>query len=1108
VANPNNQRFPIVGVGASAGGIESFRELLGAIPEKSGITYVLVQHLLPSHESMLPEILAQATSLPIQEITNDIPVEPGLIFVIPENKMVIIKDHILKLIPRKENEPNLPIDMFFSSLAASCGDMAVGVVLSGTASDGTNGLKAIKEQGGITFVENPLTAAWSGMPQSAIDAGVVDFVASPSEIPGKLHELRTAYHENDEREKDKLSSKDEEAFKQILSLIRINSGTDFTYYKKPTLVRRINRRIAITQNNTFSEYLVHLRENENEKNILQHDMLIQVTYFFRDQKVFSLLKKKFIPSIIKGKTGKGETIRIWVPGCSTGEEAYSLAIILHEVLGGFSEEGVFRRNNVQIFATDLSEPAIGKARNGIFSWSQLESISQERLTNYFNKINSEYQIKKPIRDAIVFAVHNFLKDPPFAKIDFISCRNVFIYMGPYLQKKALGTFHYALKEYGILLLGKAETVSAAAELFQPASKQERIYTRKPGIGRYVPSEVKRKAKQTTPKVRDMDNRPGQPDFRKSADAILLSHYTPVSVVVDQHFEVVHIKGSISPFLELPPGLPSHNLLKMAREGLGFELRNAIHKAKSTQHPVTKEDIPVRTNDEPIMVSIEVIPLTNTVESYFLILFQKKTRAISFFRAIKKTIKKTWIRSLKSELQQRNLALERELAQAREDMRGISEEQEISNEELQSANEELLSSNEEMQSLNEELETSKEELQSTNEELVIVNHELLERQNQLQDSLDYSRAIIDTLREPFLVLDKHLHVQTANAAFLKKFEARAPEIEGKHLFEILDGQWKNDGLADMLQKMLPEKISVDDFHMELQLKPHGKRILQINTREIFHQSKKGKLILCAIEDITERKLAIDQYQSTISDLKLSNEQLDQFVHVVSHDLQEPLRKILTFASRLEDSEEHNVPVNKHAYLNKIEQSSQRMSNLIQDLLLFSRLIDQRDLFEEVDLNEVIATTLQDLEIQLEQKKIELKIGDLPQLEAIPVQMGQLFHNLLSNAIKFSDINKSPWIEVRSRNVKKDRRKDFVPADADVPLAEIIIRDNGIGFHQKYAEQIFTIFQRLHTRSDFEGTGIGLAIVKKIIKNHHGHIFVESEKGKGSAFHVILPLKQKK
>ncbi|MEX2589414.1 MAG: chemotaxis protein CheB, partial [Chitinophagales bacterium] len=444
--------FPVIGIGASAGGLDAFKKLIKAIPEDSGMAFVLVQHLDPHHKSLLPEILQKETSVPVVEITDDIKVEPNHIYVIPSNKMMVVKDSVLLLTKRPKKsitDRTLPIDLFFTSLAEVHQSHAIGVVLSGTGSDGTLGLKMIKDHGGITIAQEEASASYNGMPHSAVQANVVDFILTPEKIPRKLIELCSNMDKSDE-DLQNLLQPDEEVFKKILALLSIRKGVDFTYYKQTTVRRRILRRMALSKIDKLAAYLKKIRENTAEQNILYQDLLIPVTAFFRDTDTFDYLCENVFPRIVKNKA-PGETIRVWVAGCSTGEEAYSIAMCFREILGD--------NRRVQIFASDLSEPAIAKARSGIYTKREVEALMPKRLQKFFKKHNGNYLVNKNVRDMCVFAIHNLLKDPPFGKMDFISCRNVLIYMDPYLQKKALTTFHYALNPRAILLLGKTESIT-------------------------------------------------------------------------------------------------------------------------------------------------------------------------------------------------------------------------------------------------------------------------------------------------------------------------------------------------------------------------------------------------------------------------------------------------------------------------------------------------------------------------------------------------------------------------------------------------------------------------------------------------------------------------
>ena len=1038
--------------------------------------------------------------------------------------MLLANDGVLQLSPRPEkvkNQRNLPIDLFFNSLAEVHQSYAIGVILSGTASDGTLGLKAIKEQGGLTFAQDEESAAYDGMPHSAMMAGVVDFILPPEKIPDKLVELTNSIYKIGE-ESYTIPEKDEAAFKQILSLLRIRKGTDFTYYKQTTIRRRILRRIALNKNEEPATYLKYLRENKGEQDALYQDLLIPVTSFFRDPKVFANLCESVFPNMIKNKA-IGEPIRVWVAGCSTGEEAYSIAMCLKEFLGGKNEK-------VQIFATDISEPAIAKARAGIYSKSEVEGATTNRLQEFFTRIHGGYQVNKQVRDMCVFAVHNFLKDPPFGKIDFVSCRNVLIYMEPYLQKKALTTFHYALNPKGFLLLGKSETSGSVPDLFAAAGKTDKLFIRKdvPGRFRHVTSLSGEQNLSSLAANSESENK--RTDFQKTADDLMLRKYTPAGVVVNEAMDIVHFRGNTAVYLEQAPGKPSHNLLKMAKDGLPFELRNIIHKAKKENKQVSKDNIPVEVHGERHMITIEAVPLPDIVEPHYLILFHNE---VSPSKAKgPKSKNKISSKSKKAEKDLRIEQLEQELAQTREDMRSITEDQEAANEELQSANEELLSGSEELQSLNEELETSKEELQTTNEELIVLNQELISLNEQVTTARNYAESIITTIQEPLLVLDKTLRVKTANNAFYKTFHVTEEETEGTLIYELGNKQWNIAPLRKLLEEILPQKEKFADFEIKHDFPTVGERIMLLYGCEMAREKSEENLILLVIKDVTEQVIAknknladhqlraqeleekIQQRTLELSDanellkernkeLGKMNKELESFTYVSSHDLQEPLRKIQTFTTRIIEKEYAVLSDKGKDYFNRIRSAASRMQQLIEDLLAFSKItLDERK-FENTDLNIIVQEVKNGLKEAIEEKHATIETAELGEANIIPFQFRQLMYNLVSNALKFSNPETSPNIVIGSRNIiwNKADEINLLPGKE---YCHITFTDNGIGFEPNFSEQIFEVFQKLHDQGEYSGTGIGLAIVKKIVENHNGVITATSELGKGAAFDIYIPV----
>ncbi len=719
ILEPSKNEFPVVGVGASAGGLSAFKEFVGGIPKNSGMAYVLVQHLDPRHQSLLSEILQKFTAVPVIEITDDIEVMPNHIYIIPSNKMLLASDGVLMLSKRpapEKNQKNLPINLFFNSLAIIHGSHSLGVVLSGTASDGTQGLTDIKSSGGITFAQDEGTAEWPQMPNSAINAGVVDFILPPSEIPKKILQLIKNKKSNTYIPSE-VNEEDAGTIRQILLLINLRHNTDFTYYKESTIKRRILRRMALNKYTSPGLYLNFLKKNNSEIDSLFQDLLIHVTNFFRDPHIFENLSNTLLPLLIEKKK-ENEPIRIWIAGCSTGEEAYSLAICINEHLKEKSSRDQEKsknlngfNGNVQIFASDISEPAVLFARKGIYKKADVEKINPERLAEYFDKSNGGYQIKKEIRESCVFAVHNFLKDPPFGNMNFISCRNVLIYLQPYLQKKALTTFHYSLKPDGYLLLGKSESTGSVQGFFTSTNKKDKLFKKNniPGSFNIPRSKTNLSVNQALQVNKEIPVE--RTDFQRTADELLLKKYTPASIVVNDAMDIVLFRGSTSNYLEQQSGEPSHNLMKMAKQGLAFELRNIIHKVKKEGKVIKKSLEFILEDGDRQMLTVEAMSLPKVVDPHYMVIFHPTGSPSKEPKKGKGQVKK-------DEKELRIHELENELTLSREDMRGITEDQEGVNEELQSANEELLSGSEELQSLNEELETSKEELQSTNEELTV------------------------------------------------------------------------------------------------------------------------------------------------------------------------------------------------------------------------------------------------------------------------------------------------------------------------------------------------------------------------------------------------------
>ncbi len=833
--------FPVVGIGASAGGLNAFKKLIKAIPENSGIAFVLVQHLDPTHESMLPDLLQKVTKIPVLEISDDIKVKPDHIYIIPSNKMLLANDGVLELSPRPPKSKlnlHMPIDVFFNSLAEVHRAHSIGVVLSGSASDGTKGLKAIKDHGGITFAQDEESATFEGMPQSAKLAGVVDFILPPELIPLKIVELLQEVKAETDVARHPAREPKAPVVK-ILEFLRLLKGTDFTYYKQSTIRRRIKRRMASTKTETESDYLTLLQSHSTEQNYLFQSLLIPVTSFFRDEKTFDYLCSSVLPHIMSIKD-PDEALRIWVAGCSTGQEVYSIAMCIKEIAGE-------KTNNIKIFATDISEPSLQKARSGIYKKVEVRNISQRRLDLFFSVSNGNYVISKKIREICVFARHDFLKDPPFIKMDLICCRNVLIYMEPYLQKKALTSFHFALKEKGFLLLGHTESIHSVDHILKVFNYEHKIFTRTGDIVSVATDVVPAKTQRDKDLHLPVRENPA-PGFRKIIDDLILKRFSSPGVIVNDSMDIIFFRGNTSLYLSPAEGKPIYNLSAMAKTGLAFELRNILHKAKKINSTGVKNDIPLHENGIHRLVSIEAIPLENLAEPHFLVLFHEMIVDSELTERINENNGSQHTRRNKYVL--RIHQLESEFVQTREDMRTITEYQETANRDLQSANEELLSRGEELQSLNDELETSKEDLQNTNEELTVVNQELVGLNKQIVLARDFAEAIITTVRTPLLVLDKSLRIKSVNNAFCSFFRFTKSEVEGILIYELGNKEWNISSFKKLLQLILNKGKPMTGFEVRADFPAIGSKILLLNASRIVTGADEEKLLLLAIEDITE------------------------------------------------------------------------------------------------------------------------------------------------------------------------------------------------------------------------------------------------------------------
>ena len=864
-----NNPFTVVAIGASAGGLEAIIQLLQNLSPTTGMVFIYVQHLSPDHKSMLSSILSKTTQMQVQDIDDMEKMIPNNVYVIPYNKGIEVTDGHIKLIPRTKVGSAISIDILFSSLAETHKENVIGVVLSGSAHDGTIGLRDIKLAGGITFAQDD-SARFGSMPNSAIADGIVDYIMSPKEIGIEL--TRLSQHPSVLRETTKKNfaidfDTNNPDLKNIVQYLHSKKNIDFSHYKMNTINRRIQRRMLINKSETLKQYSELLVSNAAESDLLYQDLLINVTFFFRDTDAFLLLKNTVLPELIKTKEA-GETLRLWVAACATGEEVYSIAMLLLELKEENKLDIPF-----QIFASDLSAEAISIARIGEYTSTQLSKVSPERLDRFFTKVKNKYRIEKSLRDVCIFAHHNILNDPPFSRMDFISCRNMLIYLDITAQKKAIATFHYALNDGGCLMLGKSETIGTSTQFFTTIDKKFKFYSKKKNTTlRSIPNLSSRNSPITMP---DKNSSPNV-SFKKATlstsenlshafDHVLLENHVPASVIINYDLEILQFRGSTALYLKHSAGKASFNILKMVAIEITFELRNAIHHAIKTKQPIRKMGVEMSRDlqDNTIqIVNIEVIPLTLEGEEPLLIVIFTGQQQFESDEDPQKARQKSSIGK-----DRRIKKLEEELTSARADMGSITHDQEAVNEELQSANEEIVSSNEELQSLNEELETSKEEIESTNEELTTSNQELHARIQQVEELNNYNEAILSTVHEPVLVLDKDIKIKSANKSFYKTFKVTEAESIGKSLYKLGNNQWNIPGLREQLEEIVPKNNSFYDYEVVHTFPTIGTKTMMLNAHRIVQQSINEELIVLTIVDITEvRGLAIELEEKEKNALK--------------------------------------------------------------------------------------------------------------------------------------------------------------------------------------------------------------------------------------------------
>ncbi|RAW00283.1 chemotaxis protein CheB [Pseudochryseolinea flava] len=1202
----NSSAQYVVGIGASAGGMEAIHDLFDYMPTNTGFAFVVIQHLSPDHKSMMGELLAKHTDMKVLEAVDGTALEANCIYVIPSKKLITIRDGKLVVDEKlKTKIPNNAIDVFFESLAEDCESKAVGIVLSGTGSDGTRGLQAIKEKKGVVVIQDPLTAAFDGMPNSAVNGVTCDLILPPEIIGEELVEyLQETPLVRSLNEQNQLN---EGILKGILAEIQRKTRHDFNHYKRPTLFRRLAKRMSELGINDASDYQNYLQQNEEEVTRLSKEFLINVTKYFRDPEAFRLLKSTVIPEIVD-KKGKEDVIKVWIVACSSGEEAYSIVIQFLEYFAAKQRSTQY----LKVFATDIDTDALEIASRGVYSKTIEKDIPADLLKKYFTSDGTYYRVTADLRKYVVFANHNVLKDPPFNHLDLVSCRNMFIYLNATLQRNILKKFHFALDLEGFLMLGPSESIGPLQPAMHEVSRKWKIYrcTSKSGV-------IDHEMIMGTPDFKQLQLKPQLKTISSNLSDIfrdtLLEERKLAGIFIDKEFNVKQAIGSYKAFLTFPEDNFNFNILKLVPPDLAVALGVGVRKVIATNERFVMRRVIVHEYNQVRLVNIIIKPyLTqNEFRQPFIsiILEEEHTEP----RSVRPST--DHIEANAEQFEQ----LERELIDTRENLQAVIEELETANEELQSSNEEMISTNEELQSTNEELQSLNEELHTVSAEHQAKIKELHSLNDDLNNYFknsdigqilidgnfcirrftpsatamvnliesDIGRSILDiTNNIPKLNLSEDIkQVMATQSSIDREVQVRNEKFYLMRISPFIRKENKSDGvvitfvdateskrLSSIIEGVFQSSISgitakrairnsdqeivdfeylavnhaAEKFFNVRQGSLTGKTMMEAfpafplqyfqqyievvergttKTFEFYHEGQDRWYEVTLIKmldglisthtDITDRKkdatLIAKNYedlQHTSRRLIESNTQLErsnfdllQFASVASHDLKEPLRKIQAFGNILHSKVEDKLTGGEIAYLQKMISASNRMQTLIEDVLTLSRLSNNGVPKEHVDLAKVIRRISEDLEITIKEKNAVIKIDHLPVIEGVPGQMRQLFQNLISNSLKFSG-DRTPEITIRQKPVSSYELDGQLTLPHE-DYACIEFADNGIGFENQYRDKIFGVFQRLHGRN-FEGTGIGLAIVKKIVENHGGLISAHGQLENGATFKIFLPL----
>jgi len=1084
-AKENVAQTRAVVIGASAGGLEALEELFDAMPPNIGVAFIIVQHLSPDFTSMMDQLMARHTSMRLETVKNGTVIQPNTVYLnLPRSDMSISNG---RLNVKEETNPNvamLPIDRFMISLAEDQGDQSIGIILSGTGSDGTKGAAEILNVGGTMIVQEPSSAKFDSMPRNAIEKGLVSLVVRPKEMPeliGNISKNLPIKVKPDDVEEDDRSPED-----KIIIELNKRYGADFSYYKISTVHRRIMRRAQLNQSRDLSAYYNYLREHSEELEALFCDILIGVTSFFRDREAYDALEELVLPDLMK-KMSKERQLRIWVAGCASGQEAYSIAILMSEYArcNGYDL-------NLKIFATDIHFNSLDIAGAGQYQESQLSGLDDEIIDRYFSKFSGGYHVTQALRKLIVFSPHNLIKDPPFTRIDLITCRNLLIYLDDVAQKKVLALFHFSLNKDGYLFLGPSETTGDIANEFITLDKKWRINRKRRDV-KLAESTRLLPSKRLNDKHSEVSNL-GVASISQSGDALhsivsnrrvlniaydtILSKYAPPSFLVDFGGELIHIFGEASKYISLETGFFSKKLVDIIHKDLKLSVTAGLERGASGHASPYLRDVTVQLGDESeiksVSITIEPLSISSNVAEYFLVhINEKKIKDISIIAP--ETKKSRQQNSDNDFLHDRVSELERDLRFTEESLQSTIEELETSNEELQATNEELMASNEELQSTNEEL-------HSVNEELYTVS---AEHQRKIQELTELTNDMDNLLKSTnigTIFLDEELKIRRFTPAAAETFNLIDHDI--KRPIEHITFRFHYDALVADLTEVRENKVIKEH---EIIVSDHRYLIRMLPYYDEFNDFSG---VVITVIDINDVKKAEQKIRLQNEALSRANDNLEQFAQIVAHDLKAPLRSIRHTASWIEEDLADTKTAEIEEHLARLVRQANHLSDLLSALLDYSQTDFQHGTVSEIDVEKLIRDNFDMVESN---KKHELKIyRTLPIIKGYSVPLSIVVRNLIENALKYNDLD-SAIIAIKS----EENEDKYI----------FTIEDNGPGIALEQHEKIFLPFRKLEHSSIIPGTGIGLAIVKKIIQSFGGDISVISDPTikRGTAFRFSWPKK---